>query len=120
MTTTALTLNVRPAGHDVYIADIQGEINAQAENALMDAYNSANSQGACALILNFAGLEYMNSSGIGLLVTLLIRVRRQGQRLLAYGLNEHYRHILSLTRLDEAIRVCDTESQAVAAAAQAG
>ncbi|MGD8465671.1 MAG: STAS domain-containing protein, partial [Anaerolineae bacterium] len=65
------------------------------------------------LILNFEGLEYMSSSGIGLLVTLLIRAQRRQQRLLAYGLSEHYRHILELTRLNEAIAVYPTEDEAL-------
>jgi anti-sigma B factor antagonist len=57
----------------------------------------------------------MNSGGIGLLVTLLVRVQRGGQRLLAVGLNEHYRQIFSLTRLDEAIGIHDTTEAALAA-----
>jgi len=56
----------------------------------------------------------MNSSGIGLLVTLLIRAQRQKQKLLACGLSEHYRQIFQLTRLDEAIGIYGTESEAAA------
>ena len=63
-----------------------------------------------------AGLEYMNSGGIGLLVTLLVRAQRAGQRLLAFGLTEHYRQIFELTRLDEAIGIHDDEADALAAA----
>ena len=62
--------------------------------------------------LNFTGLEYMNSGGIGLLVTLLVRANRAKQKLLAYGLTEHYRQIFELTRLDEAIGIYDTEAEA--------
>jgi anti-sigma B factor antagonist len=72
--------------------------------------------GARALILNFSEMEYMNSGGIGLLVTLLIRINRQKQRLLTFGLSEHYRHIFDRTRLNEAIGVYDTEAQALNAA----
>ena len=57
----------------------------------------------------------MNSSGVGLLVTLLIRANRNGQSLSAVGLNEHDRHIFELTRLNEAIRVFETEEDALAA-----
>jgi anti-sigma B factor antagonist len=63
----------------------------------MDAYTRATSSGAQTIILNFSQMAYMNSSGIGLLVTLLIRARRQRQRLLVYGLNEHYSQIFELT-----------------------
>jgi len=80
---------------------------------LMDAYNRAGAQGARTFLLKFSGLRYMNSSGIGLLVTLLIRVRRQNQRLAAYGLNEHYTQIFDLTRLNEAITIFTDEAEAL-------
>jgi len=67
--------------------------------------------------LNFSDLQYMNSSGIGLLVTLLIRVRRQNQRLMAFGLNDHYCQIFELTRLNEAILIYPDEAEAIKAAA---
>jgi len=108
------TMSVRKPNDRVSVIDVQGEVTAAAENALMDAYTQGGGQ-ARAIILNFSGLEYMNSSGIGLLVTLLIRVNRQKQRLLAYGLSDHYRQIFDLTRLDEAIGIFKSEAEAVAA-----
>ncbi len=113
MSKANVTLTVRPVRPDTCVIDIQGEINAFAENALMDAYTQATALGAKDILLNFTNLDYMNSSGIGLLVTLLIRVQRQKQRLAAYGLNDHYRQIFELTRLNEAIAIYDSEPQAV-------
>ena len=83
----------------------------------MDAYGRASGDRTRWVVLNFSGLDYMNSSGIGLLVTLLVRANRQKQRLLAFGLTEHYRQIFQLTRLDEAIGIHGSESEAIAAAA---
>ena len=65
------------------------------------------------LVLNFTGLEYMNSGGIGMLVTLLVRANRQRQELTAYGLSEHYQQIFELTRLDEAIAIHEDERSAL-------
>ena len=96
---------VRLVNSKVSIIDIQGEVTAAAENILMNAYNEAVKPGVRSIVLNFNGLEYMNSSGIGLLVTLLIRANRQKQRLLSYGLNDHYKQIFGLTRLNEAISI---------------
>lgn len=117
MTKANVTVTVRKAGNNnnTSIIDIQGEINAFAENVLMDAYTQATSEGAANIILNFSGLDYMNSSGIGLLVTLLIRANRQKQRLMACGLSEHYRQIFELTRLNEAIAIYLSEEDALAA-----
>ena len=110
-----LTMNVRKVSDQASVVDIRGEVTAFAENVLMDAYTQASSPTTQAVILNFSQLEYMNSSGIGLLVTLLIRAKRQNQRLMAYGLSEHYQEIFALTRLNEAIGIYHTEAEALAA-----
>ena len=109
------TMAVRKVNDRISIIDIRGEVTAAAENALMDAYTQAGTQ-VRSVVLNFGDLEYMNSSGIGLLVTLLIRVNRQKQRLLAFGLSEHYRQIFDVTRLDAAIGIFGDEVAALAAA----
>jgi anti-sigma B factor antagonist len=109
-------MNVRSAGEKASIIDVQGELTAFAESVLMDAYNQASDRQVRAIILNFEDLEYMNSSGIGLLVTLLIRINREKQQLMTYGLSDHYKSIFQITRLDDAISTHDTEEEAVRAA----
>jgi anti-sigma B factor antagonist len=109
-------MNVRRASEKVSIIEVQGELTAFADDVLMDAYNQASDRHVRAIILNFEDLEYMNSSGIGLLVTLLIRINREKQQLLTYGLSDHYRSIFQITRLDDAISTCDSEEEAIQAA----
>ena len=111
-----IKMNVRNVDAKVGIIDIEGDLTAFAESVLMDAYNQVSEGGTRVIVLNFEGLGYMNSSGIGLMVTLLIRVNREKQRLLTYGLSEHYRNIFQITRLDDAISTYDTEEEAVKAA----
>ena len=108
-------MELHAAGPNTSVIDIRGEVTAATESALMDAYARATATGARMVLLNFSGLEYMNSSGIGLLVTLLIRANRQGQKIAAFGLTDHYKDIFELTRLDEAIKIYDDESTALAA-----
>jgi anti-sigma B factor antagonist len=108
------TVDIVPAG-SAAILRIHGEITGTSEGPLMDAYAGV-SPGVRSVVLDFGDLEYMNSGGIGLLVTLLVRVQRAGQKLLAIGLSEHYREILALTRLDEAIGIHADEGAALAAA----
>ena len=116
MTEEKVQMTARKVNEKTSIIDIQGEINAFAENVLMDAYTQATSQGAKNIVLNFSELAYMNSSGIGLLVTLLIRANRQKQSLVAFGLTDHYKQIFELTRLNESIRIYSSEADAIAAA----
>jgi anti-sigma B factor antagonist len=116
MQTIKLSTNVRKLNTKTSAIDLEGDVNSAAENVLMNAYAEASSGGARNLVLNFGKLEYMNSSGIGLLVTLLVRANRAGQKLMAIGLSDHYKHIFELTRLNEAIRIFGSEAEAVAAA----
>ena len=109
-----VTMNVRRAGA-ANVIDIEGDVTAFAEQVLNEAYAQASANGVKTIVLDFSKLAYMNSSGIGLLVTTLIRANRQGQKLLACGLNEHYRHIFELTRLNEAIGIYASEREALAA-----
>jgi len=118
MTQKTTTVEVRRAGDTASILDIQGDVTASSEDALMAAYEEAGDGAVRALILNFTGLDYMNSGGIGLLVTLLVRANRQRRRLVAFGLTDHYRQIFELTRLDEAIGLYETEPEALAAAGE--
>jgi anti-sigma B factor antagonist len=112
----ATTFDVRELSEGTRAIDIKGDITAQSEDVLMDAYGRASGEGVEAIVLNFSELEYMNSGGIGLLVTLLVRAQRQRQRVLAYGLSDHYRQIFELTRLDEAISIHDSEADVLAEA----
>jgi len=116
MPEAATTFEVREPSGPVRVIDIQGDITAASEDVLMEAYARASDDGVHAIVLGFTGLDYMNSGGIGLLVTLLVRAQRQHQRVLAYGLSEHYRQIFELTRLDEAMSIHDSEDEALAAA----
>jgi anti-sigma B factor antagonist len=114
MTETAASLQVRTPVSGVSVIEITGEVSRESDLALQDAYERA-SEGARVIMLDFGGLEYMNSSGIGLLVTLLVRAQRNHQRIFAYGLTDHYRQIFELTRLDEVISIHDNEADALAA-----
>ena len=113
MNAPTLTMDVRRIGDEVVVVDIKGEVTAACEPMLMSAYEAASDGRTNRLVLNFAGLEYMNSGGIGMLVTLLVRANRQRQQLAAYGLSDHYREIFELTRLDEAITIYDNEESAL-------
>ena len=116
MSTTQLQARVRSADGTVAVIELTGDVTSASESELMDAYREAGRGATRGIVLDFTGLDYMNSSGIGLLVTLLVRARRDGRQVSAYGLSDHYRQIFQLTRLDEVITVHGDESAAVAAA----
>ena len=114
MTTAMTTTAADRIDERTLVIRVRGDVTAASEGPLMAAYSQAGEK-TRAIVLDFSGLEYMNSGGIGLLVTLLVRANRQKQKLLATGLNDHYKQIFELTRLDEAITIHDSEADALAA-----
>jgi anti-sigma B factor antagonist len=115
MTTATTTTTADRIDERTMVIRVHGDVTAASEQALMAAYLQTGDK-TRAIVLDFSGLDYMNSGGIGLLVTLLVRANRQKQKLLACGLNEHYKQIFELTRLDEAIGIHDSEAAALVAA----
>ena len=116
MSDGSISTNVRIISANVSVIDIGGSVTRAADTALTAAYQQANSERTRAILLNFSGLEYMNSSGIGQLVTLLVRAQRNNQILFACGLTPHYQDIFALTRLNEAIHIYPDEAAALEAA----
>lgn len=109
-------MTVRTLAPGASVIEIAGDVTAACEGALMSAHEQATDDGARLVVLDFSGLEYMNSGGIGMLVTLLVRSQRRRQRLAAVGLSDHYRQIFELTRLDEAIALHADAAGALATA----
>ena len=110
MTDVKISTEVRSIEGGVSVVDVRGQLTGQAEGAMSAAYEAAASTDASVIALNLTDLEFMNSSGIGMLVTLLIRAQRGKRRLAAFGLSDHYREIFRLTRLDEAFEIFDDEA----------
>lgn len=112
--TSTLGYEVREAAPGVRVIGVTGDVTPAVEDELSAAYDRASADGTKAVVLDFSRLDYLNSGGIGLLVTLLVRAQRSGQELRAFGLTDHYRQIFELTRLDEAIAIHDDEASATA------
>jgi anti-anti-sigma factor len=78
---------------------LQGEIDGRAEATLQDAYTEAAQRDPRRLLLDFAEVDYINSTGIALIVGLLARARKERREIVARGLSAHYREIFEITRL---------------------
>ncbi len=113
MTTTPFTASVRQTNGNTVI-DLLGEINAQAEQALNQAYFAADSHNPEVIVLNFSGVDYINSTGIALIVGLLAEARKVHRRLVVYGLSDHYVQIFQITRLSDFMDIFHDESSALA------
>lgn len=115
MATSVARMRVEAIPPSSAIIAISGDVTAACEQDLMAAHEQATDSGAKLVVLDFSEMQYMNSGGIGMLVTLLVRGQRRQQRIAAVGLTSHYRQIFELTRLDEAIGLYEDVAAALAA-----
>jgi anti-sigma B factor antagonist len=98
------------------VLDLRGEINGFAQEALEAAYAEAEANNPETILLNFEGVDYINSTGIALIVGLLAKARASKRRLMAYGLSDHYVEIFNITRLSDFLSVLPDEESAMAEA----
>ena len=114
MATRELEVTVRRRG-SAAVLDLVGDIDSDAEAALQSAYDEA-TRAADAVILNFTRADYINSTGIALIVALLAQARARFVRISAWGLSDHYREIFEITRLADFMTIADNEDGAVGGA----
>ncbi len=97
----------------VAVIDLAGDVNNAAEQALEAAWAEATAQRPGAVVLNFAGAGYINSTGIALIVGVLAKGRAAGIDVRAFGLTPHYREIFEITRLADFLAITNDEDSAV-------
>ena len=86
------------------VIDLEGEIDADAEATLTDAWGAA-ARGAARIVLDFGRTDYINSTGLAIIVALLARARADRCEVHAVGLSDHYREIFEITRLSDFVTV---------------
>ena len=103
-----LTAEVGHADGVAHIA-LAGQLDRTGEATLMDAYARATADGPGDVDIDFSEVEYINSTGIALVVRVLAEARKDGREIRALGLTEHYRQIFTITRLSDFMTIVDDE-----------
>ena len=114
MPARTLEAHIRHHQPRVTVIELHGEVNAFAEETLNTAYAEADGQNPEVILLNFSDVDYINSTGIALIVSLLARARKSHRQLLSCGLSEHYVEIFNITRLADFMSVYPDETTALA------
>ena len=109
-----LTTDVAPNDGVTRIA-LHGRIDRDGDEALTRAYAAAAELGGSIVDLDFGGVDYINSTGIALIVRLLAEARRDHREVRARGLSAHYREIFTITRLSDYVTLLDEPAVATTA-----
>jgi len=108
-----LDLKERQAG-DVTILDLTGEVRiGEGSVALRDSIRNLADQGKKKVLLNLAGVKYIDSSGIGELISNYTTISRQGGQLKLLKLTDRVQNLLVITKLLTVFDSYDDESEAL-------
>ena len=113
MTTAANAVRYRDG---TAVVDLPPQIDSTAEHALNEAYAAAAAHGSKTVLLNFAGVEFLSSTGIALIVGILARARKDGRAISASALSDHYKEIFEITRLADFMTIFADENAALGGA----
>jgi anti-anti-sigma factor len=112
MTDQRLRVDVQASTPDEATLRLQGDVDIAADETLAAAYREVADAGARTVHLDFARVDYINSTGIALIVRLLAEARRDHRSVIATGLSDHYREIFRITRLSDYLTIADPEPAA--------
>lgn len=99
---------------DVTLVEVTGRITlGQEVAALRSQLEELNKKGRKKILLNLAGVQYIDSSGIAELVAAYTSARREGGTLKLLKLTKRVQDLLQITKLSTVFEVFDDESKAV-------
>ena len=108
-----LDVNERQAG-DVTILDLTGEVRlGDSSVALRDSVRKLADVGKTKVLLNLAGVKYVDSSGIGELIANYTTISRQGGQLKLLNLTDRIQNLLVITKLLTVFDSYDDEAEAL-------
>ena len=98
---------------DVQVMRVDGQLVVGNRQELKDLIQAALTAGARKFLLDFSQTGYIDSSGLGALVTIAKQARERGGDLRLAGLNDDLRALFELTKLDTLFSIADTPEQAL-------
>lgn len=103
----------RTAG-EITILDVTGKMTlGEGDEILKDKVHSLSLQGRKKIVLNLAGVPYIDSAGLGEIVRTYTTVSREGGSLKLLGLTKRITDLLSITKLLTVFETYDNEADAV-------
>lgn len=110
------SLNITASSHgDVPVVHLVGEIDLQTSPELRTTLLQWVERRPRRLILDLAGVSYVDSSGVGTFVDLKRKLERVGGRVVLVGLQQRVRSVFEITRLDRFFTLAESIDEAAKA-----
>ena len=104
-----------PTGDTVTVLRFEGDIASTSKDAVLGTYQALPKSAAARILLDFSKVDYINSSGIALVIQLLIEAANAGQKVRAFGLSAHFTKVFTMVGITKYAGLFASEQQAMAA-----
>ena len=97
----------------VTVVQVEGQLIVGNRQELKDLVQAAVEKGDRRILIDFSRTGYIDSSGLGVLVSLSKKIREQGGELRLANLNEDLRTLFELTKLDTLFHISNNREEAL-------
>jgi anti-sigma B factor antagonist len=104
-----------PAGHPVTVLRYEGDIASTSKDAVLGTYQNLPKQTNKLVLLDFTKVDYINSSGIALVIQMLIEASNSGQKVYAFGLSPHFTKVFTMVGITKYAGLFPGQTEALAA-----
>ncbi len=100
-------------GQSVTVLRFSGDISSTSRESVIGAWQGTNGQGP--VLLDFSKVDYINSSGIALIIQMLMEADKTGRKVAAFGLTPHFQKVFTMVGIAKYAGLHKDEPAAVAA-----
>jgi anti-sigma B factor antagonist len=102
------------SGAAVMILAFSGDISSTSKDAILAAYHGLQVSDS-PLLLDFTGVDYINSSGIAIIIQMLLEAHKSGSRSVGiFGLSAHFKKVFTMVGIGKYASIYDDENSALA------
>jgi anti-anti-sigma factor len=102
------------SGQPVTILRFFGDISSTSRDAVLGTYQSLPEEDRARILLDFTKVEYINSSGIALIIQMLLEANKSGQIIRAFGLTPHFQKVFTMVGITKYTSLYGDEATAKA------
>lgn len=101
------------SGNPVTILEFSGDISSTSKDAVLAAYHGLD--GAAKVLLDFSGVDYINSSGIAIIIQVLLEAEKtHSQTIGIFGLSPHFKKVFTMVGINKYATLYTDEASALA------
>jgi anti-anti-sigma factor len=104
-----------PAGHPVTVLRFEGDIAITSKDAVLGSFHNLRADSSKLILLDFSKVGYINSSGITLVIQLLMEAYQHAQKIYAFGLSPHFTKVFVVAGITKYAGLFSSQAEAIAA-----